>query len=253
MNQERCLGAAALIFLLVVLSPNAPPPLGKVPPVSDASAQNVPPGSNQTGWGSYSVTATSNDSTWTWDGQYTLAACTSPATPQTGPEAWEGCGYSVGTIEGKVSGVGCDSHLQYAWIVYVAVGYDNPSISLEVNLTGPVGGQLAPGCGPHNDFAPPPVIPMYCCVQSGLVVSGGALSGVATYSMNGTDAAAMPGFTVHWSGMVSIGPSQVLTSTAPEFNANALVLAVILPLAAVALITRRADRKPAWTKAKSPD
>ena len=71
-----------------------------------------------------------------------------------GPEAWDGCGYSVGTIEGRVSGVGCDSHLQYAWSVYVAVGYNNSATSLEVGLMGPVGGQLAPGCGPHRQFAP---------------------------------------------------------------------------------------------------
>ncbi len=248
MNRERCVAAAALIFLLVVVSPNTPSPLGKIILVGDASAQSVSSSSNQTGWGTYSVTVTSNDTTWTWDGQYTLAACTAPATPQTGPEAWDGCGYSVGTIEGRVSGVGCDSHLQYAWSVYVAVGYNNSATSLEVSLMGPVGGQLAPGCGPHNNFAPPPLIPTYCCNESGLVVSGGALSGVATYSETGTDAAEMPGFTVHWSGMVSIGPAQVLTSTAPEFNANALALAVILPLAVVALITRRAGRKPVWTK-----
>lgn len=237
------MGAAALVFLLVMVSPNAPAPLGKMSLVGDASAQNVPPGTNQTGWGSYSVTATSNNSTWTWDGQYTLAACTAPATPPTGPLAWEGCGYSVGTIEGVVSGVGCDSHLQYSWSVYVAVGYNHSAPSLEVNVTGPVGGVLAPGCGPHNHFAPPPVIPTYCCNQSGLQVSGTALSGVATYSENGTDAAEIPGFTVHWSGMVSIGPSQVLTNTAPEFNADARALAIMLPLAVVAVITRRAVRK----------
>lgn len=244
MNRKRCLGAAALVFLLVMVSPNAPSPLGRTPLVGDAFAQNVPPGTNQTGWGSYSVTATSNNSTWTWDGQYTLAACTAPATPQTGPLAWDGCGYSVGTIEGVVSGVGCDSHIQYAWSVYVAVAYNHSTPSLQVIVIGPVGGMLAPGCGPHNKFAPPPMIPTYCCNQSGLEVSGKALSGVATYSENGTDPTELPGFTVRWSGMVSIGPSQVLTTTAPEFNTAALALAVILPLAVVAVITRRAVRKP---------
>lgn len=233
-----------------MVSPNAPSPVQKTSLVGDASAQSVPLDTNQTGWGTYSVTAISNDSKWTWDGAYTLSACADPATPQTGPLAWDGCGYSVGTIEGMVSGVGCDSHLQYSWRVYVAVGYNLSAPSLGVSLMGPVGGQLAPGCGPHNSFAPPPSIPIYCCNQSGLQVSGSALSGVATYSENGTDPAELPGFTVHWSGMVSIGPSQVLTSTAPEFNFDALLLAVILPLAVVATITRRGVREPGLRHAK---
>ncbi|HYW84801.1 MAG TPA: hypothetical protein VFB30_16175, partial [Spirochaetia bacterium] len=66
MNRERCVAAAALIFLLVVVSPNTPSPLGKITLVGDASAQSVSSSSNQTGWGTYSVTVTSNDTTWTW-------------------------------------------------------------------------------------------------------------------------------------------------------------------------------------------
>lgn len=250
MNGKRCLGAATVIFLLVMVSPNPSSPLGKIPLVRDASAQGGSPSNNQTGWGTYSVTVTSSNETFTWTGSYTLAACAAPAIPQSGPEAWDGCGYAVGTLEGTISGVACDSHLQYAWSVYVSVGYNNSSIGLEVGLTGPVGGFLALGCGPNNNFAPPSSIPTYCCNESGLVVSGGALSGVATYSKTGTDAAELPGFTVRWSGTVSIGPAQVLTSSTPEFNANALALAVILPLAVVALITRRAVHKPALEHAR---
>jgi hypothetical protein len=241
----RCLVAATLILLLVMVSHDQSSPLGKVPLVRDALAQSVSQTNNQTGWGSYSITVTSSNETFTWDGEYTLAACTTPAIPQSGLEEWEGCGYAVGTIEGTISGLACDSHLQYAWRVYVAVGYNNTFISLEVGLTGPVEGFLEPGCGPHNNFAPPPLIPTYCCNESGLAVSRGVLRGVANYSKTGTAPAELPGFTVHWSGMVSISPAQVTsTSSTPEFNANALALAVILPLAALTWITRRGVRKP---------
>jgi hypothetical protein len=243
MSRRRCLGAAAVFLLLVVLSPN-PSPLGKVPLVRDASAQSVSASNNQTGWGTYSIIATSNDTEWNWTGDYTLAACAAPAIPETGPEIWDGCGYAVGSIEGTTSGVACDSHLQYAWSVYVSVGYSNSSISLEVALVGPVGGFLAQGCGPNNNNTPPSSIPTYCCNESGLVVSDGVLSGVATYSKTGTDAADLPGFTVQWSGMVSVSPAQITTTSAPEFNTDALALAVIAPLAAVALITRRVGHKP---------
>jgi hypothetical protein len=117
---------------------------------------------------------------------------------------------------------------------------------------GPDGGEIALECGPGNNFVPPPVIPTYCCNESGLVVSGGVLSGVATYSKNGTDAAELPGVTVQWSGMVSIYPAQVTTTSAPEFNATALAFAVMLPLAVVALVTRRAVRKPVAEQVKDP-
>jgi len=243
------LGAATVIFLLVIMSPDPSSPFGKIPLVSDASAQSVSP-SNQTGWGDFSVTITSSNETFTWTGSYTLAACTAPAVPQSGPEAWDGCGYAVGPFEGKISGVVCDSHLQYAWSVNLSVGYNGSSISLEIGVTGPVGGFLALGCGQPNNFFLPSLIPMYCCNESGLVVSGGVLSGVATYSKAGTDAAELPGFTVQWSGMVSFYPAQVTTSSAPEFNANALAFAVIVPLAVVAVITRRAVRKPMMEQAK---
>jgi hypothetical protein len=121
---------------------------------------------------------------------------------------------------------------------------------LEIGVTGPVGGFLALGCGQPNNFVLPSLIPTYCCNESGLVISGGVLSGVATYSKTGTDAAELPGFTVQWSGMVSIYPAEVTTSSAPEFNANALAFAVVVPLAVVAVITRRAVRKSVAAHAK---
>jgi hypothetical protein len=249
MDRKRCLGAATVIFLLVIVSPDPSSPFGKTPLVSDASAQSVSPNSNQTGWGDFSVAITSSNETFTWTGSYTLAACTAPSVPQSGPEVWEGCGYAVGPFEGTVSGVVCDSHLQYAWGVNVSVGYNGSSIGLEIGVTGPVGGFLALGCGQPENFVLPSSVPTYCCNESGLVVSGGVLSGVATYSKTGTDAAE-PGFTVQWSGMVSIYPAQVTTTSAPEFNTNALAFAVILPLAVVAVITRRAVRKPVSKQAK---
>lgn len=243
MNPKRCLGAATVIFLLVIVSPD-PSPFGKIPLVSDVSAQSVSPNNNQTGWGDFSVAIASSNETFSWTGSYTLAACTVPTVPQAGPNVWEGCGYAVGPFEGTASGVVCDSHLQYAWGVNVSVSYNGSSIGLEIGVKGPVGGFLALGCGQYENFALPSLIPTYCCNESGLMVSGGVLSGVATYSKTGTDAAELPGFTVQWSGMVSIYPAQITTTSAPEFNANALALAVILPLAVVAAITRRAVRKP---------
>jgi hypothetical protein len=235
--------SAAVIFLLVMVSPNPSSSLGKTTLVHDASAESGFQSNNQTGWGTFSVTATSNDTTLTWTGSYTLGACTASAIPQSGQEAWDGCGYAIGTLEGTTSGVACDSRLQYEWSVYVSVGYNNSSISLEVGLMGPVAGVLALGCGPNNNFVPPPFIPTYCCNETGLVASGGVLSGMANYSKTGTDAE-LPGFTVQWSGMVSVSPTQVATSSTPEFNATALAFAVIVPLAVVAVITRRTAHKP---------
>jgi hypothetical protein len=244
MNRKRCLGAAttAIIFLLVISLPDSSSPLGKIPMISDASAQSVSP-SNETGWGTFSVTITSSNDVLTWAGSYTLAACTEPVIPQSGPQAWAGCGYAVASLDGTTSGLACDTDIQYLWSVYVSVGY-NGSIGLEVGFTGPDGGEIALGCGPGNNFIPPPLIPTYCCNESGLAASGGELNGVATYSKTGTDAVELPGFTVQWSGMVSIYPAQVTTSSAPEFNANALALVAIVPLAVVVLITRRTVRKP---------
>lgn len=245
MNRRRCLGAATLIFLLVVVSPGMSSPFRKTPLVGNASAQGASPSNNQTGWGDFSVTITSSNETFTWTGSYTLTACTTPPIQQSGPETWAGCGYAVGPFEGRISGVACDTHLQYAWSVNVTVSYNGSSISLEIAVAGPVGGFVTLGCGTHNNFVLPSLIPTYCCNGSGLVVSNGALSGEATYSKTGTDAAELPGFTVRWSGLVSIGPAQVLTNTTPEFNANALAFAVIMPLAVAAVIMRRAAHKPA--------
>jgi hypothetical protein len=248
MNRGRCLGAAAVILLLVIVSPDQPSPLGKVPLVREASAQSFPSG-NETGWGNFSVTMTSGKETFIWVGSYTtLTACTGPGIPQAGPDAWDGCGYAVASLDGTTSEGSCDPDLQYLWSVDVSVTYNTSSIGLEVSLSGPVSGEIALGCGPGNNSVPPPLIPTYCCNESGLVASGGVLSGVATYSKTGTDAE-LPGYTVHWTGMVSITPGQVTTSTTPEFNANALALALTLPLAVVALIAGRAIRRPALDKA----
>jgi len=250
MNRSRSLAAATVIFLLVIVSPNPSSPLGQIPPFRDASAQGGSPNNNQTGWGSFSVTITSVNETLIWVGEYTLAACTQPAIPQNGLVAWDGCGYAVASLDGTTSGVACDPDEQYSWSVYDSVGYNNSSISLEVGLSGPIGGVIALGCGAGNNFAPPPLIPTYCCNESGLVVSDGVLSGMATYSKTGTDSAELPGFTVQWNGRVSISASQVTTTSTPEFNANALMFAVIIPLAVVALITRRAAHKPVPEHAK---
>jgi hypothetical protein len=251
MNRKRSLWAAA-IFLLVMVSPIPSLPLGKIPLIGDASAQSSSPSNNQTGWGSFSVTIISNNETLTWTGEYTLAACTGPTVPQSGPAAWEGCGYAVASLDGTTSGVACDPDEQYSWSVYDSVGYNNSFTSLEVGLSGPIGGVIALGCGVGNNFAPQPLIPTYCCNETGLVVSDGVLSGMATYSKTGTDAAELPGFTVQWNGTVSISATQVTTSSTPEFNANALAFAVIIPLAVVALITRRAVHKPVLEHGEDP-
>ena len=249
MNLERCLGAA-VVLLLLTASPNPSSPVGRMPLVGAAFAQAGSQGNNETGWGNFSVTITSSNETFTWVGEYTLAACAQPPVSQSGQEVWESCGDAIANLDGTTSGVACDPDYQYLWSVYVLVGYNDSSPSLQVGLKGPIGGEIALGCGAGNNYSPPALIPTYCCNESGLAVSSGVLSGVATYSATGTDASELPGFTVRWSGAVSVNPTQVTTSTTPEFNANALAFVVIVPLAVVALITRRVVRKAALEYAK---
>src|SRR5580704_14619242 len=100
MSRKRSLGAVAVIFLFVMVSPVPSWPLGKTPLVSDASAQGASASGNQTGWGSFSVNISSVNETLIWVGEYTLAACTGPSIPQTSPAAWDGCGYAIANLDG---------------------------------------------------------------------------------------------------------------------------------------------------------